>query len=264
MTDQLDVEYRNENDNTQYPFADGSSLLTSTGIAFDPGAIIDAIVYPLGAGRGLRLSRVERTTLQVKLVIGDAIQASLAYAIFDPGDPPSSVRLYNTAGGGTTQAGLLVRAPDRIAALQSWPLGNHAFTVGASEFVARCTIPLPGVACGVAGISAGGQVFTGDVWFLGERGVAVTAVDGGIRIDVTGDPLATRSTCGDGSSFNAPRILKAIDVSDPSGPIARLTPDIYNNLLIAVNPVYAADTTLRINTRGQAVVISSVGKPLEA
>jgi hypothetical protein len=229
-------EFRGENLDSRYPFADSATLLSRDKIALDPAMLIDAIVYPIGMGARGYLSALAVANRLVTIWVGDPANPHRASGSFDPLAPPALIAL---ADGYGRPAGLLVADPVLLASAQAWGPGTHTFDVGATEFAASCTIPTPEP--GVRGlVAAQGILLAGDVWIVGEDGVAVTLdeSDGSIRVDVVGDPLFARRLCGSATSpFAAPRFVRTINGVPPG-------PD--GDFQIAVATASAADTVLRI------------------
>ena len=118
----------------------------------------------------------------------------------------------------------------------------------------RLFIPTPEP--GLRGLlTPGGDLFTGDVWIVGDNGVVVRDTgDGNIRIDIVGDPLFRRKLCGSVELFNTPNIIRTINGCPPDehGNFQLNVGDlITENTLLRINPT---DTGLRIEAVGQTVV----------
>jgi hypothetical protein len=227
-------EFRNENLDSLYPFADTATLLSRDKISLTPDMLIDAVVYPIGAGPRVYISSLEVSNRVVTIWIGDATRPQLASGSFDPLAPPNLIAL---ADGYGRPAGLFVADPILLASAQSWPTGAHVFDIGATEFAASCTISTPEE--GVRGLLASqGILLTGDTWIIGENGIQVSLDDdGSIRVDVVGDPLFARRLCYPAQSYSPPRFVKTIN---------GIAPDSEGNFQIAVANASAPDTVLRI------------------
>jgi hypothetical protein len=228
-------EWRNENSDSQYPFADTASLTSRDKIVLPPDLLVDASVFAIGGGPRAYISSLVVANRLVTIWVGDAAQAQRASGSFDPLAPPALVALADAYG---RPAGLLVSDPLQLAAAQSWPPGVHTFDVGTTEFVASCTIATPEP--GVRGLAAAaGLLLTGDVWLVGEDGVVIglDESDGTVRVDVVGDPLFARRQCAPLGLFNTPRFVRTINGVPPG-------PD--GDFQLAVAPVSAADTIMRI------------------
>jgi hypothetical protein len=233
MAHQWAPGYRDENASSRYPFADGALLVADSGLAVDPATFIDAAVYPIGGRERAALTALEVDNRRVTIWVGDGDDAARASAAFDPLRPPAAVRLADAYG---RPAGLLLADPVLLAASQAWAPGRHAFPAGMAEFAASCVVPTPEV--GVRGfLTAAGDLLTGDVWWVGERGVVVRAEDDAIRVDVVGDPLFSRRLCFPLGLFVTPRFVRTINHIPPG-------PDGDFRLIVGNHD--APDTILRI------------------
>jgi hypothetical protein len=227
-------EFRSENLDSRYPFADTATLLSRDKLAIDPAMLIDAVVYPIGAAARLYISTIEVSNRLVTIWIGDSTQPQLASGSFDPLAPLATIVLTDPYG---RPAGMFVTDPILLASAQAWPSGAHTFDIGSTEFAASCTIATP--EAGVRGlITAQGPLAAGDVWLVGEGGIMISLdEDGSIRVDVVGDPLFARRLCTPVNLFAAPRFVQTINGVPPG-------PD--GDFQIAVATASAADTVLRI------------------
>lgn len=243
-------EWRAENEPTKYPFADRATLRTAGGLAVGPDTFLDAALYPVGGGAGQYLSRVVVAPRRVAVVVGDPRAPALASSEFDPLAPPDLLELTDPLG---RPAGVLVSEAARLAAFQAWPAGTHAFAPAATEFCASCVTPVP--AAGVRGFATpDGELFTGDVWLVGEDGVVLSADAGGaVRLDVVGDPLFRRRLCQPVELFSTPRFVRTVN---------GMRPDAAGDFKITVDPALAADTVLRVYRAGDGLTVEAVGQPL--
>jgi hypothetical protein len=206
-------DYRDENRDSRYPFADDATLVTSSGLALDPATFLDASVYPIGGSARAALTAIEVSNRLIRFWVGDGDNPRRASGEFDPLRPPETIHLMDPFG---RPAGLLLANPILLAASQVWSIGTHAFPAGTAEFVASCVIPTPEI--GVRGfLTADGDLLTGDVWWVGENGVVVRDDEGVVRIDVVGDPLFARRLCYPLGLFATPRFVRTIN-GIPPGP----------------------------------------------
>lgn len=205
-------EWRDERAATRFPFSDEAGLVSRTGLAVDPGAFVDGVLYPVGATGRVHLAAVVVAPRAVTLEFGDAGGAVVAAGTFDPVDPPAAVALADPAG---RPAGVLVGAADRLAAFQTYPAGRHPFSRDQGEVAAGALVPVPGSP--VRGVVLDdGEVLTGDVWLVGEDGVVLTRTAAStLRVDVVGDPLFRRRLCGEVGLFETPRILRTVNGAGP-------------------------------------------------
>lgn len=245
-------EFRDENAPTKYPFSDEATLKTVEGLAIEPDAFLDATLYPIGGLERQYLSRIIVASRSVTIVIGDTKTANLASVTFDPLAPPESLTLTDDYG---RPAGVLVSDALRLAVFQSWPIGEHRFLAGATEFVASCVIPMPQV--GVRGfVTPDGTLFTGDVWIVGEDGVVVSREgDDTLRVDVVGDPLFRRRLCQPLQLFATPRFVQTIN---------GMRPDVRGDFKITVGRTLASDTVLRVYAdESGGITFEAVGQLLQ-
>ncbi len=240
-------EFRDEFENTRYPFADGASLESQTDHRIQNDTFLDAALYPIGAGSRVQIARIRVTTREVTIVITDASRADRASATFDPMSPPDVLELEDNLG---RPAGVLVSESLRLARFSSWNVGTHTFAQGAAEFAVSCVIPTPET--GVRGVlDAAGRLYTGDLWLIGDNGVVLREEDGNIRVDIVGDPLFVRKLCEPIERFNAPNFIRTINGCPP---------DKYGNFNLTVGDHLAPETIVRIYPSNDGLVIQAVGQ----
>ena len=136
----LHPEFRNEQLDSRYPFADTATLRSRDKIEIAPDTFLDASVYPIGGGSRAYISSLEVANRLVTIWVGDPADACRASCAFDPLTPPSLIALVDVYG---RPAGMFAADPLRLASAQAWPAGVHTFDVTATEFAASCTIPTP-------------------------------------------------------------------------------------------------------------------------
>ncbi len=147
---------------------------------------------------------------------------------------------------------MLVCDPAESSALQAWPFGEHRFPAGSAPFAAGVCHPVPET--GVVGIVLDdGEVFSGDVFLVGERGVVLRPEDGTIRVDIVGDPLFKRAACGESAAFETPRFIETVNG-------VRLRPD--GSFLLSAGDRSAAGSILRIYPVDGKLRIEAVGQKL--
>lgn len=248
-------EWRDQQADSRYPFSDSSKLISGvTEIPKD--TFLDAALHPVGGTAPLYLKKIDIQANLVLLTISDSKNLIEVTGSFDPFGNADSIALVDRYG---RNAGLLVCDEERIKRFQSWALGSYDFGLTA-EFVASVTVPLPEYH--VTGfILPDGSVVTGEVWFVGEKGIAVRKDEGAIRFDIIGDPLFKRFLCKDETSRNdlfvTPRFLKTIN---------GIPADQYGNFVITVNNKVAGDTILRVypDAENNVLRIELVGQRLES
>lgn len=245
----LHTEYREEQAAPRYPFADTANLQSNDGRSIPPDVFLDASLYPIGSGPRLFLAAITIATSQITFSLSDVTYTTLATAAFDPLAPPSLLQFTDQYG---RPAGILVAQPSLLNQFRTWPVGRHTFPLGATEFVASCVIPTPEP--GVRGIlTETGDLLTGDVWLVGDRGVVLRRDDdGAIRIDVVGDPLYIRQLCEQVDRFSSPLFVRTIN---------GYPPDKHGNFNLTVGSNRATKTVIRIYPAGDGLTIEAVGGP---
>jgi len=180
-----------------YPFVDTASLTDSTGLLrLSPAWITDARMWPtLAVPSRVYLSSIERTSATLVITVSslDSVVGSVTIQNFGK----RRVAIRNTAGD---PVGFLSFAPGGLQQIHDVPSKLYQFPVAATEFVASALAVQ--VRNGLLSIGAGagssGGALTKDFALVGGEGIALTVrVDGGIRIDIVGDPFFTRDSCED-------------------------------------------------------------------
>lgn len=204
-------EFRDEHADSRYPFADDTTLVATSGQVLANAIVMDALLFPIGNGGPVWLSRIEIERLTITWVFGNSA-GDVCRGVVDLGAVDASVELRDSL---LRPAGVLLVNPALVFSLQSWDAGRHEFGEGAGDLVASCVAVAPEV--GVRGVAAGAEApVSGDVWLIGEDGVQFAIVPGGIRVDVVGDPLFRRRVCGAGETFVVPEFLRTINGISPS------------------------------------------------
>jgi hypothetical protein len=242
-------EFRDELEPTNYPFADGASLLSQDGTrSIGKTTFLDASLYPIGSVEGMYISAVEVTLRAITFRISDRANRNLCYATFNPLHPPDVLEVWDDYG---RPAGVLLSEPLRLSQFGAWDNGTHTFDRQTTEFCASCVIPTPEI--GVRGIlTENGELLTGDVWIVGENGIAVRElVDGQIRIDVIGDPMFVRKQCDPLELFEPPLFIKTINHCPPNAD---------GDFRIEANDDDAPETIMRIVHIDDGLQIEAVGQ----
>ncbi len=268
----LPPEWRAENEANNYPFSDDATLVNDAGIFVPPETFLDAVVYPLGGGVGMRLSKGVVSHAGVRLYIGDEVNDELCSGFVPFADAPAEIRLLDVYD---RDAGLLVSDADRLGFFQAWPVGTHLFDREHTELVDRvCT---PGLTDAVTGfLLDDGTVISDDAWFVGGDGVALVleeAVDGQIgclqtelepgdkqviRVHAVGDPLYRRRLCGD--AFPNPQFIRSITFRN-GGDIVACGPNDLGDIQVVIGNELATDTVLRLRATSDGLIFEAVGEP---
>ena len=196
-------EWRDLGKDTKWPFSDAATLANTNGDSLDNQMFVDASLYPVGADNGAYLGAV--------VVDGDRVSIEISHesgvlcsATFDRHSPPDELSFEDTYG---RPAGVAICTPASLYTFQFWTEGRHEFKRAQTELAAGAILPRP--AQGVSGLLLeDGTLLTGDVYFVGGRGVLLQLVSSSRRVscgsyvqeqsiivNVVGDPLADRGRC---------------------------------------------------------------------
>lgn len=260
-----------------YPFADTSTLVNSSGDFFAPDTFIDAALYPIGNGSRLYVSKVVITNSSCEMTLGSENTEDLATGSFDFADVLALadsdrfiLRFYDDY---ERPAGIIVSDKVRLAIFQTWLVGTHAFELEQTELAATVSFPTPQE--GVRGFSLeDGSYFAGDVWIVGEDGVVVTGEtlniideDGDmdsynvIRVDIVGDPLFQRRLCDSPGYFQTPKFIQTVTMINSCRRVV-LTPDDRGSINITAGNNDVEDSVLRIRPLVNGMLIEAVGETL--
>lgn len=250
-------EFRDEQGDSRYPFADTALLAASTGRVLPRDAFFDAALYVINAAAPLYIYSIKVTTSVVEITIGGAGNQQIAVTSYDPLNPPKNGQLPVLDLHGRP-AGMLLAKDNILAYIGSWELTTHVFTPTATEFVSSVVLPAKEPGVRAVSVSSLGEFLTGDIWLVGNKGVVLredTHEENTIRIDIVGVPLFKRLPCtnalGDQVSDFVPKdFLRTINGCEP---------DEFGNFSITVAAKTAPDSTLRIYPENGALKINVVG-----
>lgn len=248
-------QFRDEQADSRYPFADRATLVsTERKLEIGRDTFIDAALYPIGGSKQAYISAIIVATNLVTIQVGDPAVKVRAAATYNPLSPPENGVLALQDGYGRP-AGMLLSTPLALSRFSGWPAEPHTFTVAATEFVATTVIPArePGVR---ALTLDGKDIFTGDMWLIGSRGVVVRA-DGPqtVRIDIVGEPLFARYICDPFNRFQPKNFLRTLTINGVT-----CGPDDFGNFVFTATGHGAPDTILRIYPQDGVVKIDTVGR----
>lgn len=258
-----DREWRDENDDSNYPFEDRATLINDVGQTVLSGTFLDAALYPAGSSTALHLSKVTLANNVVTIYIGDTNSDSVCFGSFDLQDPPNALRLEDAYG---RSAGILVSETLKLATFQAWPLGTHVFNADQTPFVAAVSFPTPENR--VEGLlTDDAELVSGELWLVGGEGIVLSCRDAVeadgtavhvIRADAVGEPLFRRKLCS-GGSFETPHFLRQITVQkgDRSHVV---TPNNFGDIQITVGSQLSASTILRISPVPSGLRFEAVGE----
>jgi hypothetical protein len=244
---QVFPEWISSNEPAKYPFADHASL-TNGFVEIARDLFLDARLYPIGGGARLFLSRIEIAGQDVTLTVAAPSQEALATGTYNLAATPDRVSFFDSFG---RPAGILLSDPDKLATLGTIGAAVSDFTVNQTEFAPTVVVPTPEL--GVRGVVLEtGEVFTGEIWFVGENGVVLRDDEGAIRVDVIGDPFARRSLCDD-DGFELPPVCAVKSIND-------CFPNERGDLKITIGGNLQPDNILRIEQRNNRLLVKLVGQ----
>jgi len=247
-------EFRDEQSDSRYPFADTATLSSTTGVDIPRDLFFDAALYVINATTPLYISSISVSAI-VTITIGDDAEINAATAQYNPIDPPDNGAL-DLIDSNNRPVGVLVCSKDRLSDIGGWAPVTHVFTKTATEFVSIVVVPAqePGVRALTATDTA--AFLTGDVWLVGRRGIMFReTTPNTIRVDIVGVPLFKREDCIDDeqkliAQFAPKQFLRTINGCGP---------DKFGNFTIAASTKSAADTTLRVYAEDSVLKIAAVG-----
>jgi len=250
-------DFRDEQSDSRYPFADSATLLADDGTtAIARDTFLDASLYAIGAGRRAYVSKVTIAPQKITLQIGDegAVNRATTSFVPNPIQAPENGVLTLTDSRGRP-AGALVANADKLVLFAGWSLGEYTFQPAATEFVSSVCIPAqePGVR-GV--LTAEENLTTGDLWLIGDAGVVITHVgeQNGyqiIRVDIVGVPLFNRFVCIPFERFTPKNFVKTIN---------NCPPDEYGNFTLTATGFEVEDTVLRVSNKDGIIFIDALGR----
>lgn len=240
-------EFREEYENTRYPFADDCSLTSDTGLLLPVNAFLDMVLHAYGAVGAVHLARVTVAVDAVELAFADSVLTEVATAAISLADVPDNLPLVDVY---SRDAGLIVSESIRLAAFAAWPLGDHRFTAASAALVPSVVVPMPAVGVRAFRLDDGSLV-SGDVWLVGDDGVVIRDDnEESVRIDIVGDPLFKRRLCDPLGKFASPNFVKTVNGQGP---------DIYGNIDIAVSDLGSPTTIVRCYPDGGTLHIETAG-----
>lgn len=240
-------DWRTDNAARNYPFADDATLIGDD-LTLSQSLFIDGRLYPIGGGPQLYLKHVTRDGSDIEFAIATEAAGILATGGYDVTDIPASgeIAFHDVYG---RPAGMLLSTADSLQAFSGLNSGTYEFIVAQTRFATAVVVAQPAV--GVRGfILPSGELMTGDVWLVGEDGVVLRVDDdGALRVDVIGDPYATRKLCEDDAPSDDD--IEALMPYCPVETINGIAPDDNGNFQLLVGSNQSLSNILRITPGGQ-------------
>lgn len=248
-------QFRDEQADSKYPFADQATLISNSGtVTLTKDVFIDACLYPVGGGQVAYISSIQITNTKITITITTVNPRVVITAEYDPLNLPDNDSIVFSDANGRP-AGLLIFNETKLLEIYQWGAGTYTFSPTATEFVPTAVIPASEP--GVRALTINDKHFlTGDTWIVGKDGVVVTAEgDNVIRVDIVGAPLFNRAACDNAAQQPAPQSFIATINGCP--------PDEFGNFLItATNQNIQNDdtTVLRIYPAEYGLILEAVGR----
>lgn len=235
-------EFRDQYENTRYPFMDTALMTDSNeGITIPDNIFLDAgFCFPEGFPY---LSSIEVNNTSALFTITSGSDTAECRMGFD--SIPNILRFRTSRG---KYIGCMVSEKGRLAWFAALPVGTYLFYPEHTSFATRCNIRSG--ALGVASLGVDETSLIGDVWLVGGNGVFLRNVDGKIEIDILGEVLYKRKKCNDPDSFETPKYLKSIN---------GVFPDEHGNIQVGF---YTEDrkSTIRFITRESGIEIKRINE----
>jgi len=253
-------EFRDEQSDSRYPFADTATLLSDTGFFIPKSCLVDANFHVIGGVSSIYLAGIFIEADRVRLTFSDSAANNRCSGEYGPEELSekqyATIELTDRLG---RPAGVVVGRSAELQLLSGWPAGAHNFAPAATEIVATAVTPAqePGVR-GLVGPA--GELLAGDLWLVGDNGVVLRILDENtIQVNIIGDPLFKRAECinSEGApigDFSPRNYLKTINGCPP---------DKYGNFNFVVKSHNDPDTIkkqiLRIYPDETGLKIAAVG-----
>lgn len=234
-------EFRDEFENTKYPFMDNATLTDSSQAITLPNSIfLDAgFCFPEGFPY---LSRIEVGSSKVILTVTSGSVDAMCEVSLDA--IPDVLYFKNDQ---SKTFGCIVSEKSRLNWLAVLETGTYEFYPEATSFAIRCN--LQSQVLGVSTIGAGDKAYSGDVWLVGMNGIYLKREDSTtISINALGEVLYKRKNCVDSNAFKTPRYLKTVN---------GIASDIYGNLFISLAPGDKA-TRVRLNSTPDGIEVKRI------
>lgn len=211
----LHPQFRDENQQSRYPFTDSSTLVSTEGYQLFQNWLVDALIYAPTVSAALSVTEIHIDGAELTVTVGltsSGVTVCTGTINLESG-PDGTVQLLDVYG---RPAGVLLADPNSLTALRQFAISTVTFAPGAVDFVASVIVPSPEP--GVRDFADTTHLpLPNDVWLVGENGVQLTRTDDNmIRVDIVGEPLFVRLTCANTATFSAPVFLQTINGIPPT------------------------------------------------
>lgn len=229
-------EYRDQFQNTNYPFADSANLTSQQGLTLPQTLFLDA-GFCFGSGMPY-LSRFTVSADEVVLTVrSDSMEA---HARMSVSNIPDNLSFFIDSG---QNIGILVSEKVRLGWFATLDPGTYTFFPENTAFAVRCNTPTRTL--GVSSLQVDNTGLYGDVWLVGSDGVFLTKSKNGVRIDVLGEVLYKQKEF---PGLETPNCLKTIN---------GLPADRYGNLNFGLR-LDNSKTRLQITTTDNGIEVKRI------
>lgn len=233
-------EYRDQFENSKYPFMDTANLKDSSGELIIPDNVFLDAGFCFPSGFPYLSKIVINASSAVFTVESDGDEATCEVSLSDLPD----VLHFKTSS--KKALGCLVSEAARLSWFASLPTGEYTFYPENTSFATRCNIPSR--VLGVSTISADNSSLSGDVWLVGADGVFLRKEGNAVRIDILGEVLYNRAKCNDPRAYKTPNYLRSINGVEP---------DAYGNIFIGLEEDKEA-SRVRLTTTSGGITIERI------
>lgn len=235
-------DWRENNKRRKYPFSDGVPASNNNTVIPD-NLFFDGRLYPIGGNQDMYLNRITKTSSDITFAIRATGTDELATATVGLSDIPENgeVAFFDSNG---RAAGLLMSDPDVLQAFSGIDVGSYSFFLSQTQFAAAVVVAQPET-CVRGIVLESGEVMSGEVWLVGEDGIVLRNEDGAIRVDIIGDPFASRKLCEDSILTDDDEISVLVPYC-PIKTINGIEPDEKGNFELLVGDSGSLTSILRI------------------
>jgi hypothetical protein len=229
-------EWRNQNEQINYPFDDEATLTNEDGATIDRSLFVDARLYPVGGDYSLYLRRVSVSEDTVRFYLAVAGEVEIAYAELDLLAIPSNglVPVVDLLG---RPAGVLVSSQAALTTVAgAFNSGDTIFAEGTTQFAPTVVVPMPDA--GIRGfVTDDGDEVYGPVFLIGEQGIVLSASGNVIRVDALGNAFAKHEDCQEQDPLAPFCGIKTINL---------ISPDEFGDFKMTIGGNSAIDNIFRI------------------
>jgi len=210
-----------------YPFNDTCSMTSLNGDIVPKGAILDARVYTTSSKETTYISVIDVSESTLTIHLSDSSYVDIAKATVELGD---QLAIFLDTFG--REVGVIYADFDKLRGALGSTQTLFEFDTTALAFVSSVLVPQPRNVL-TSLYTDTSKAAAGDIWLIGEDGVALTVSDNTVSVNINSDPLFKRKSCEvgiDSSNQYTQRQVKAITINNEL-----VYPDQYGIIIWRVN-----------------------------